>query len=80
MTELGFVRPTGPGSALSAGQSFVVGGVGPGPSQKADRAQPGTPTAVTEPSVTLVRTDRARPGTPGRLVIHRGGCRTGFVT
>ncbi len=29
----------------------AVRGAGPGPSEKADRAQPGTPTAVTEPGV-----------------------------
>jgi len=41
--ELGFVRLTGPGPTLPAGQSPAVGGAEPGPSQKADRARPGTP-------------------------------------
>ncbi len=57
VTELGSVRLTRPGPALLVGQSSAVRGVRPGPSQKADWARLGTPTAVTEPGVTLVRTD-----------------------
>jgi len=79
LTGLGFVRLTGPGLAFPAGQSPAVGGAGPGLSQKADRARPGTPTVVTEPGVTLVWTDRAWPDTPGRSVARRGGCRAGSV-
>jgi hypothetical protein len=43
VTKLGSITPTGLGPALPTGQSPTVGGAGPGPSQKADRAQPGTP-------------------------------------
>ncbi len=39
----GPVRPTGLGPTLPAGQSPDVGGAELGPSQKADRARPGTP-------------------------------------
>jgi hypothetical protein len=50
--RVGSVRPTGPpGPALLADQSPAVRGAGPSPSQKADQARPGTPTAVTEPGV-----------------------------
>jgi hypothetical protein len=57
LTELGSVRPTGLDLAFSVGQLPAVGGAGLGPSQKADWAWLGTPTAATEPDVTLVRTD-----------------------
>ncbi len=58
VTELGSITPTELDPALPTDQSPAVGGAGPGPSQKVNRARPGTPpTVVTEPGVTLVRTN-----------------------
>jgi hypothetical protein len=41
--ELESITPTRLGPALPTSQSPAVGGAGPGPSQKADRARPETP-------------------------------------
>jgi hypothetical protein len=78
--ELGSVRPIGLDPALPAGQSPAVGGVGPGSSQKADRARLGTPHGC-DGARRNSCTDRSSPARHSWLVSRPPwGCRVESVT